>query len=546
MKFSLPHIATQLASVMATLVLTGQLSLPAAPGDTLTGWPYHANGSIFGAPAVSPQGQIVFGTYVGDMFNPDGSVYSLNPDGTVRWVFNGVDWFDSSPAIGSDGTVYIGCWDDYLYALDAHSFKLGPTSYLWRYKTGSAVTATPTIGPDGTIYVGSMDGFMYAIWPEDGTKRWTFENVDDDLSPISAQAILDRTGTTLYFGSDAGILYAVDAATGDLQWSYAVPAGSGVDLNPDNPLRAIYGSPVLGDNGELYFTCENGLLYRINRSNGTWSAEFPAEDSIFSSPVIGQDGLIYFAAADGYLYCVSYDASSGLLNSIWEKLVGDAFYCTPALDTENNIILATYAGDATSGVATDIKSIGTGGTINWTRRIPSLNDSSSNIFPDGSILIGDYGGNLYRVAGEAPLRWENWPRFGSNKRQTGWIADLGQPDLVDYFPDISKITLAYFGEDLEYGASYVGWFGGAHVREAGLPMVEHQAHGILQMAESGPEGVIYWDSNLFAWVFAPIAAPDYLLLMRNGRWIYHARGTIQPNRWFYDLQLRDWLSEDEL
>jgi len=34
---------------------------------------------------------------------------------------------------------------------------------LWEFKTGHWVTSSPAIGSDGTVYVGSNDGKLYAI-----------------------------------------------------------------------------------------------------------------------------------------------------------------------------------------------------------------------------------------------------------------------------------------------------------------------------------------------------------------------------------------------
>ena len=34
---------------------------------------------------------------------------------------------------------------------------------LWEFETGSDVTSSPAIGPDGTVYVGSYDNKLYAI-----------------------------------------------------------------------------------------------------------------------------------------------------------------------------------------------------------------------------------------------------------------------------------------------------------------------------------------------------------------------------------------------
>ena len=64
----------------------------------------------------------------------------------------------SSPAIGSDGTVYVGSQDKKLYAL---SGKSGVK--LWEFETGDRVFSSPAIGSDGTVYVGSDDQKLYAI-----------------------------------------------------------------------------------------------------------------------------------------------------------------------------------------------------------------------------------------------------------------------------------------------------------------------------------------------------------------------------------------------
>ena len=64
----------------------------------------------------------------------------------------------SSPAIGSDGTVYVGSWDHKVYALDGQS-----AAKKWEFKTGYYVDSSPAIGSDGTVYVGSGDKKVYAI-----------------------------------------------------------------------------------------------------------------------------------------------------------------------------------------------------------------------------------------------------------------------------------------------------------------------------------------------------------------------------------------------
>ena len=41
--------------------------------------------------------------------------------------------------------------------------KKKPGTPIWEFETGSSVTSSPAIGSDGTVYVGSYDKKLYAI-----------------------------------------------------------------------------------------------------------------------------------------------------------------------------------------------------------------------------------------------------------------------------------------------------------------------------------------------------------------------------------------------
>jgi glucose dehydrogenase len=78
--------------------------------------------------------------------------------GVKLWEFETGGSVDSSPAIGSDGTVYVGSRDNKLYAINGKSGVK-----LWEFETGSYVSSSPAIGSDGTVYVGSHDNKLYAL-----------------------------------------------------------------------------------------------------------------------------------------------------------------------------------------------------------------------------------------------------------------------------------------------------------------------------------------------------------------------------------------------
>jgi len=52
--------------------------------------------------------------------------------GTPIWEFKTGSYVDSSPAIGSDGTVYVGSWDKKLYAIKADSKGLAKSPWPMR------------------------------------------------------------------------------------------------------------------------------------------------------------------------------------------------------------------------------------------------------------------------------------------------------------------------------------------------------------------------------------------------------------------------------
>ncbi|MGA1204758.1 MAG: PQQ-binding-like beta-propeller repeat protein [Opitutales bacterium] len=507
---------------LAAILVAGLLPslLPGAPG-----WPVSTGGIVFSSPAIGPRGEIVFGS-------EDNKVYSINPNGQVRWVFEGgTDWFDSSPAIAADGTVYIGCWDNSLYAINGETGQL-----LWSYPTGSAIVASPAIGPDGTIYVGSYDGTMYALWPNgDPEPRWSREE-GPQLSPINGGAALSNDGSTLYFGTDNGDLHALDCASGNLLWSYQVPA---IHDLPDKPFqRAILGTPAVSANGDIYIGCQNGYLYEISPS-GIRTGQFAAEDSILSSPVIDDLGRIFVASQDGYLYAIGADSGLGIMIELWELFIGDVFYCTPAMDMNGNIIIAGYTGNALNGPATTVYSVSLSGVKQWTYILPgTLNDSSPNIAPDGSIYLGAHDGKVHRFSGTAPLAQGSWPRAGANRRQTAWKIDLEKDELVDYFPDIQE----------NWGnLSFVPWFGIGWISNVEIPLINHLDHDYLHLVQSSADGVIYYDYSIKAWVFAAEKGLRYYYRLQDSKWIYHHPGsTAAPHRWFYDLQQAKWLHEDAL
>ena len=103
--------------------------------------PYSTGGTIFSSPAIATDGTIYIGS-------SDNKLHAINPDGiTSKWTFETGDWVDSTPAIGLNGTIYVGSWDNKLYAINPSD-----GTKLWDFNTSSNIVSSPAIGVNGRIF----------------------------------------------------------------------------------------------------------------------------------------------------------------------------------------------------------------------------------------------------------------------------------------------------------------------------------------------------------------------------------------------------------
>jgi len=372
-------------------------------------WNASTGGVVFSSPAIATDGTV----YVG---SNDNKLHAFNSDGTKAWDTNGTigNWVDSTPAIGSDGTVYVGSWDNKLYAIN-------PTdgSKLWDYNASSSITSSPTIGSDGRIYFGSKDYFFYAL-DSSGTKLWEYFAGQ----PISASAAIGQDGT-IYFGDENGTFHAVNP-DGSEKWTYLVD-----DVTDTN--KSILSSPALDLSGSIYFGCGNGYCYSIadNDTNASLNWKVLTGDRVDASPVLGTGNEVFFVSRDGYLR--SIDTITGIAN--WETLVGDVFYSSPAVDSNGRVYLVAYTGGGENHLfayeSNGTKAWDTNGT-NPPFTIGGVVDSSLALDASGKLYFGCYDNKLYAVNVGTGVADSDWPQFQRNTKRTGAWPTLNV--TTDSFP----------------------------------------------------------------------------------------------------------------
>lgn len=335
------------------------------------------------SPAIGNDGTIYVGSY-------DSKIYALNPDGTLKWSYTTGARINTSPAISLNGnTVYCGSDDDKMYALDANSGNV-----IWSFTTGGNIAfSTPAIANDGTLFFGSDDDKVYALNPN-GSLKWELTTGDNVRSSPSIGA-----DGTLYVASDDDSLYALNPDNGSIIWTYTVG-----DIVQGAPAIDIDGTIIIGvDNGG-----DDGAIVAVN-PDGTekWSVNVLGRISVCAPAIVGD--TIYVGTKEGN-NMLSLNKNSGALN--WSYVTDGAIVnSSPAVDV-NGVI---YFGSWDDGVY----AINPDGTLKY--RFPTGGNvwSSPVIGEDGIIYVGSYDGKLYAIEMFAEgLSTDVWPMFGKNVKHT--------------------------------------------------------------------------------------------------------------------------------
>ena len=347
-----------------------------------------ALGSIYSSPAVGADGTIYVGVEVNS--NPlDGMLQAVNRDGSLKWTFPTRDWVDSTPAIAADGTIYFGCWNGYLYAVNPDGTQ------KWKLAVGAIVVSSPAIGADGTIYIGSDDHALHAV-SKDGVELWKYTTGNSiESSPAVA------ADGTIYVGSKDSSVYAVTAA-GALKWR--TPTGFGV-----------YSSPAIDLDGTVYIGSFDGFLYALAPEDGAIKWKFKTGRQIQAAPAIGPDRTIYFGSFDHNFYAVNPDGTKK-----WSVTVGGAIYSSAAIRSDGTVIFG--ADDKlVRALYTDA---GREGLVKWTYPTGDIIESSPVVAADGSVYVGSIDGKLYSFFGSgAPASgYSRWPMFRRDAVRSGRVA----------------------------------------------------------------------------------------------------------------------------
>lgn len=223
------------------------------------------------------------------------------------WSFQCEDEIRSTPLIDG-GILYIGTYDNNLYALDATKGQ-----FIWKFATNGGIVTKPVVAENQVIF-GSEDNKLYSLHAKLGKLLWSVPtNGPIRCSPKIAEG-------HVFVGSDDGSLYAINMTTYQKNWS----------IKTEGPVRS---SPFLG-NDLIYFGCEaNEFICSDYRGIVKW--RYVTKRPVTSSPIVA-DGIVYFASQDANFYAL--DAKSGWV--IWRFRMGKGSVSSPSL-LENQIFFGS-------------------------------------------------------------------------------------------------------------------------------------------------------------------------------------------------------------
>ena len=407
----MPRSHAALAALVAALVGLWIQTAVAAPGDLV--WSFEADNWVRTAPALTSEGDIVFGS-------DDGFLYAVRPDGTERWRFQTPGMIWRGPTIAEDGTIYVATGGGTLLAVSAQGRE------LWRVDIGEMdyASSKPAIGADGTIYVGSEDANLYAVRP-DGQIQWIYAIGTAVLCSPSV-----GPDGTIYVGSEDGLFHGVNP-DGTQRFRYTV--------RWDMDVRS---AAAIAADGTLYFGASDGYLYALEAGGALrWELQL-ASNVLFSSPAIGADGTVYVGSYDRKLHAVSPD---GVL--VWEVDLDGLVSCSPTVGADGVVYVGSEAGT--------LYAVSSGGDILWMHPLQrEIYYGSPLIAADGTLYVGAFDEQLHAIETSSPgLAEAPWPTLGGDARRTSRSEGGSGPTSQDV-PPATTPSVALTMWPLPYAEGY--------------------------------------------------------------------------------------------
>ena len=360
--------------------------------------------------------------------------------GDLIWKFETGEDVISAPALGDNGYIYFGSYDNKVYALNSSNGKK-----VWDYDTGMPVTSTPAIGADGTVYIGTLNNRFYAFGRKHGNVKWSFKTEGQ----VRTSPAISEDGY-LIFGSSDTHIYCLEP-TGELNWKYktngmvrssGVIVGDSVIMSSWDKLvysfkiktgeknwdKEFMGSLMGGisdsisadSSSNLYLNTGKVISLKLNGDIRWWKNAGKGA----GNPIFFDSGNTVFSG--GHFF---HAENGDKIDEIFNPYEG----YTPTITSDQTIYLSSHSSTLR---ALNIKSK----KVLWDFKTNGTIEGSPAVDDQGIVYFGSRDNKFYAVQGTAPLANTPWPTFGQNNKRTKVATvDKKEPPTISKHPQSKEV-----------------------------------------------------------------------------------------------------------
>jgi outer membrane protein assembly factor BamB len=201
-------------------------TLYALDGSGKEKWTFKAGHGLWSTPLVKEDK-----IYISSL---DHHLYALNlADGKQIWKSEDLGGqLVATPVLSDEGLLYVGVFgsvtDDQNKTSRLAAVNAADGSTAWWTPVRGWVWAAPVLS-DGVLYFGDQEGYIYALDAKEGQPVWSARQLDNSAARaiVAAPLIVEDK---LYIGNKAGNLYAINLADGSESWMK--PVGGQIYTTP--------------------------------------------------------------------------------------------------------------------------------------------------------------------------------------------------------------------------------------------------------------------------------------------------------------------------
>jgi len=243
-------------------------------------------------------------------------IWSISPESAIAWptvaygclfyTVGGITFCVSTATKPADWAMWRGNVDN-----PGVSSSTGPRDISggpkWTFGTGNAISSSPVVS-NGKMYIGSGDGYIYCLNAYNGSLIWRFKLADTTPQMTIFGSTVAVSDGKVIVGPDDGNIYGLDADTGAKLWT--VPTGTYRQLHTGSGQFQTRSSPIIYQ-GKIYVaSCFSNKTYCLDMSgNILWSFQCP--DFIFGSVAIENSAIYFMDSAGGYRQVSNTEGYSG-------------------------------------------------------------------------------------------------------------------------------------------------------------------------------------------------------------------------------------------